>query len=163
MKNIELTGSEILNVVRMTGKISEFSENCYYQEDGISLLDDKKVKEFFAKYNLPTNREELDASKVHTFKIQNSSNLKVEYKKGEFAVLCAGSILNSNDFINSSDRLIIVKFLEDMTFDTTITLTSANMDSLTVALIPFIENFMIEIFPVSGTVMFNPGVNLPVI
>lgn len=160
---MELDIGTILTVVRLANKEETFNEFCFDVTEDSKIINLKKAKDFFISNNLPLTKEALEADKLYSYKLQRHPQLKTKYTKGDYIVVSAGHILNSSDFIASNDRMVILEVLDDIEFETTITLTTIGDPRISNALRDYVDNHLVKIHEISGNLLYNLTVSIPTI
>lgn len=160
---MELDIGTILTIVRLANKEEAFNEFCFDETSDARVINLRKTKAFFEKYNLPLTKEALEADKVYSYKLQRHPKTKTKYTKGNYIVVVAGHILNSSDFIASDDRMVILEVMEDIEFETQVTLTTIGSPKINKALRGYIDNHLVKVHEVSGNLLYNVTVGIPTV
>lgn len=148
-----LTFGEILDVVNLAGLQRKFSDECF-DAAAEPRWNMKAVTEFLTRYNLPQTSEELETSLRYVFKTALAG--KTDLAKGDYVVLCPEQIVGSHSFVEDIGKhIILIRALQDVHFDAELDLIAGNSKDLRIALLPYLDNGMIEIIETVSARVYN--------
>lgn len=137
-----LTFGEIIVVVNLADLYKEFTAECFTEGED-PCWNMAKAVDFFARYNLPMSTKEKDLAIVYSYKTLLSG--KVDLVKGDHVIITGDPVIGNHALVaDAGHSVFIIKALEDVHFDPDIVLNAGNANSLRVALLPYIDNGMIE-------------------